>query len=151
MEIKQVVEWPYIKPEMPAGPPIRETAQRYLAACCAAYGSQTVLARLCKVPLPYINRLLRQDVAPTLALAEELERVLGIPRDWWRPEETRLGALSEMRRRQRDEAYPGQLAGRCGLSREDFERVLRGELDAPEQMRALGAKNFRIPWAAWDR
>lgn len=141
--------WPYIRPPLPDGPPARETAQRYLAACCAHYGSQTTLARLCGVPLPYVNRLLRQDVPPSLPLAESLERVLGIPRGWWRPV-GRGAAVAEVRSRLKDEGWPGQLAGRCGVTPEELEAVLSGRMVAPERMRALAASAFRVPWGAWD-
>ena len=126
-----------------------EQARIVLRDATREHGGQARLARQLGIPACYVSQILTSGRLPSVRLAEQLEAALGIPRGAWRPS-GRAAAVLEVRDRLRDEAWPGQLAGRCGLTGDELEAVLDGRMDAPERMRALCADNFRIPWAAWD-
>jgi transcriptional regulator with XRE-family HTH domain len=126
-----------------------DEARAALKAATQDHGGQARLARQLAIPACYVSQILTSGRLPSARLAEQLEATLGIPAGAWRPR-GRAAAVLELRERIRDEGWPGQLAGRCGLTPEGLEDVLAGRTPPAEKMRALCAEKFRIPWASWD-
>lgn len=126
-----------------------DDARTALRSATQEYGGQARLARQLGIPACYVSQILTSGRLPSERLARQLEATLGIPARAWRPV-GRAAAVAEVRERIGDESWPGQLAGRMGVTPETLDRILAGQESPPDSMRALCAKNFRIPWGAWD-